>query len=169
MEKSIKFKSSSNAGDIEKLAKKSAAFLKFHGCSDDTIGTQIAILRELIVCGKKFGSQNFSGIEMSVQLQIETDSITVEINQPVNALTCGKLAELDRTIQRIMGCQDHFVPYLINKAESADASPFDQPSASRLSRLAYETNAMIDFYVGEDGVLNLSAVRSLKDEGINIG
>lgn len=169
MEKTIKFKLNSNVGDIEKLAQKSAAFLKFHGCPDDTIRTQIVILRELIICGKKFGPQNSPEIEMLVQLQIETDSITVEINQPVNESTCGELAELDQTIQRIRGCQDHFVPYLINPAESADASPIEQPDASRLDRLAYKTNAMIDFYVSEDSVLNLSAVRSLKAESINIG
>jgi len=168
-EKSIEFKFKSTGRDIEKLAEKSAAFLKFHGCSDDTIRTQIMIIRELIMSGKKFDRHNFSEIEMSVQLQIETDSITVEVKKTVNESAYGKLAELDKTIQRIRGCQDPFEPYLINLAETADASPIEETNALRLSRLAYETNAMIDFYVSEDSVLNLSAVRSLKAESTNVG
>lgn len=165
--KSIEFKLKSDGSDIEKLAQKSAAFLKFHGCSDDTIRTQIMILRELIRSSKKFDRPSFSEIDMSVQLQIETDSITVEVKKPVNESTYGKLAELDKTIQRIRGHQDPFEPYLIKLAETADASPTEETNALRLSRLVYETNAMIDFYVSEDSVLNLSAVQSLSAERIN--
>lgn len=169
LEKSIEFKLKCSAGNIEKSTQKSAAFLRCHGCSDKTIHSQVRIIRELILCTQKFDTPAFSEIEMSVQLRIETDSITVEVKKSVNKSSYDKLAELDKIIQWIRGYQDPFEHYPIVFPETASALHTAEASALRLSRLAYETNAMIDFYVSEDNVLNLSAVQSRSVDSKIIG
>lgn len=71
-----------------------------------------------------------------------------------------KLDELDRTIQVIRGGPDPFEPY-INCIQASTKLNSDNTNDYELARIAYETGAVIDFYVNEDNILNLSAVRSL--------
>jgi len=169
MKKTIEFELKSCGEEIEKLAQKSGEFLKTQGCSDDTIQAQIMILRELIMSGKNFGDGRSSEFEMTVHLQMENDSITVEVRKPVGESSFGKLEELDRIIQWISGYQDPFEPYMVKLAQTAGASRVAGTSGLRLARLAYEANAFIDFYVSEDNILNLSAVRNLNAGHINAG
>jgi hypothetical protein len=60
-------------------------------------------------------------------------------------------------------------PDWIRPAETADTSPITGANGFALARLAHEANAIIDFYVSEDNILRLSAVRKLDADGINVG
>jgi len=154
----------SNGGEIQKLEQKSSNFLKYHGYSDDTIQDQIMILRELIISGKKFDDLGPFGFETSVQLHIEDNAITVEVKKLVCESAYGMLADLDKTIQWIRGYQDPLEQYMINLSESSGASHLAGANGLGLARIAYEANAIIDFYVSEDNILNLSAVSNLNGE-----
>ena len=167
IKKTMEFSLKSNGGEIEKLERKSSNFLKYHGYSDDTIQAQIMILKELIISGKKFDGLRPSKFEMSVQLHIEDNTITVEVKQSVCESAYGKLEELDKTIQWIRGYQDPLEHYMINLAETSGASTIAGTNGLRLAIIAREADAMIDFYVSEDNVLNLSAVSNLTAEKLS--
>jgi hypothetical protein len=169
MDKSIEFELKYGSGETEKLEQKCSNFLKYHGCPEGTIQAQLMILRELVLSGEKLDGCRPSESETTVHLHIENDSITVEVKKPVDESTYGKLQELDKTIQWIRGCQDPLEPYMIKPAETADTYHISGANGLALARLAYEANAIIDFYVSEDNILNLSAVRNLDADGINVG
>ena len=164
MKKTMEFSLRSNGGEIQKLEQKSSNFLKYHGYSDDTIQDQIMILRELIISGKKFDDLGPSGFETTVQLHIEDNTITVEVKKLVCESAYGMLADLDKTIQWIRGYQDPLEQYMINLSESSGASHLAGTNGLGLARIAYEADAIIDFYVSEDNILNLSAVSNLNEE-----
>jgi hypothetical protein len=125
------------------------------------------ILRELIISGKKFDNLRPSEFEMSVQLHIENNTITVEVKKSVCESAYGKLEALDKTIQWIRGYQDPLEDYMINFAEGPGASPLAGTNGLGLARIAHQANAIIDFYVSEDNVLNLSAVCNLNAENFS--
>ena len=166
MKKTMEFCLRSNGGEIQKLEQKSSNFLKYHGYSDDTIQAQIMILRELIISGKKFDDLGPSGSETCVQLHIEDSTITVEVKKSVCQSACGMLADLDKTIQWIRGYQDPLEHYMINLAEASGAFYHAGTNGLGLARIASEADAVIDFYVSEDNILNLSAVSNLTAENL---
>ena len=167
MKKTMEFSLKSNGGEIEKLERKSSNFLKYHGYSGDTIQAQIMILKELIISGQKVDDLNPSEFEMSVHLHIEDNTITVEVTKSICESAYGKLEELDKTIQWIRGCQDPLEHYMINLPEASGASSMAGTDGLELVRIAHEADAIIDFYVSEDNVLNLSAVSNLNAEKLN--
>ena len=163
----MEFSLKSKGGEIKKLERKSSNFLKSKGYSDDIIETQLMILKELIISSKEFDDLRPSEFEMSVQLHIEDNTITVEVKKPVCESDYGKLEELDRTIQWIRGYQDPLEQYMINLAEASGASHIAETNGLGLARIAHEADAIIDFYVSEDNVLNLSAVSNLNAERLS--
>ena len=160
----MEFGLKSNGGEIKKLERKSSNFLKSKGYSDEVIETQLMILKELIISCKEFDDPRTSEFEMSVQLHLEDDAITLEVKKPVCESDCGKLEELDKTIQWIRGYQDPLEPYMTNFAEASGVSHIAETNGLGLARIAHESDAIIDFYVNEDNVLNLSAVSNLSAE-----
>jgi len=163
----MEFRLKSNGGEIKKLEQKSSNFLDYHGYSDGTIQAQIMILKELIISGQKVDDLNPSEFEMSVHLHIEDNTITVEVKKPVCESAYGKLEELDKKIQWIRGYQDPLEHYMINPAGASGAYPMAGTKGIGLAGIAHETGAVIDFYVSEDNVLNLSAVSNLNAEKLN--
>ena len=169
MDQSIDFKCDYSAGETQKLEQALCRLLEHHGYKDYTIRTQLMILRELIISGETLDGRKRSESEMTVHLHIENDSIIVEIKKPVDESVYDRLQELDKTIQWIRGCQDPLAPGMLRPAETADNSHIAGPNCFALARLAQKENAVIDFYVSEDNILKLSAVRKLKADGINAG
>lgn len=161
MNKTKEFSLKSNGGELKKLEQKISIFLKYHEYSDDTIKAQIMILRELIKSGNKFDDLRPSEFEMSVLLHIEDNRITVELKKSVCESAYGKLEDLDKTIQWIRSSQDPLEHYMINLAETSGASHISGTNGLGLARITQEANAIIDFYVSEDSILNLSAVSNL--------
>jgi len=167
IKKTMEFSLKSNGGGIKKLERKSSNFLKSKGYSDDIIETQIMILKELIISSKEFDDLRPSEFDVSVQLHIEDNTITVEVKKPVCESDYGKLEALDKTIQWIRGYQDPLEHYMINLAEASGASHIAETNGLGLARIAHEADAIVDFYVSEDNVLNLSAVSNLSAEKLN--
>ena len=163
--KMFRFNVEPGCSDIKKLRKKSREFLKSHGLSEDAIYSQMAILKELINSGKKIGNQNASENEISVLLLIDNDTIIAEISRPVHESSFGQLDELDKTIQWIRGYQDPFEAYATIRNDFAENPGNRAPNGCGLARIAYEAGAIVDFYVSEDNILNLSAVKTI-DGGI---
>jgi len=165
--KTMEFSLKSNGDEIKELEQKSSYFLKYQGYSDDTIQTQILILRELINSCKQFKDLRPSEFEIFVQLHIENNTITLEVKKSVCESAYGKLEDLDKTIQWIRGSQDPLERYMTNIAEASDVSHIAGTNGLGLARISQEADAIIDFYVSEDSILNLSAVSDLNSEKLS--
>ncbi len=147
--------------DIDKAADSGSSFLKSHGFSDDAVQAPIMVLRELIKKSMKYGMFKIAADGIAVRLQIDKNMYTIEVLNPVDNTCDHRLKELDKTIQFIRGYQDPYEAYSRKLAEAenhpSNADAFDPG----FMKIAYEVGAILDFYVSEDNLLNLSAVGSL--------
>lgn len=160
MKNSISFKLKSGPDEIEKVNQKGCTFLKANGFSGDAVQTQMMILWGLITRGNEFDNLCLLKTGMTIYFLIEKNLVTVEVRKPVGESSLCKLNEFDKTIQLLRGGQYLFEPYpkFINAPSKLN---FENANDFELFRIAYETGAVIDFYVNENNILNLSAVRSL--------
>jgi hypothetical protein len=164
MKKSILFNLKLNDHEIDKAGATGSDFLKSHGFSNETVQAQIMILKELIINGKKFENPSSLESEITVFLLVEEKTITVEVRKAVEESYQRQLNELDKTIQWIRGYQDPFEPYMKKLRERSENSNNSDANDIGLARIAYEAGAILDFFVSEDNILNLSAVRSLNGD-----
>ena len=162
MSKSITFFLDLNGKDVKKLSEKTSNFLKSHGFSDKTTQEQIMITKELIKACGKYSNPNSSQGKMTVQIHINRNKITVEVSNPINDVQHKTLQVLDKTIQFIRGYQDPFEAFLKLKAASGNGS-----DGLMLAKLAYEGKTTLDFFVSEDNVMNMSAVRRINCQARN--
>ena len=157
MRKSLKIDLVPNDAEIDRGEQTISRFLKSNGITDRDIRIQNMVLRELVNSGRILGINTPSECEMVVSTIITDAEITTEVSHPIKTKSDRRLKELDKTIQFIRGFQDPFEPYLIKRNEVA-ANPIKAGNMILgLTRIAYEANAIIDFYVSEDNILNLSA------------
>jgi len=160
-ENSITFNLSPDGSGIEMASQKISRFLQSQGFSEETVGIQKMILKELINSGLKYGKCKSNDDDMSVNISIEENTITIEVKNSVDETCCERLKELDKTIQFIRGYQDPFEAYTLKQKEAFQNTPSSEPNGLGLARIAYKGNAILDFFVSEDNILNLYAVRSL--------
>jgi hypothetical protein len=80
---------------------------------------------------------------------------------PVDESCRTRLEELDRAIQFIRGYQDPFEAYMVMKKMSPKQKRHGEAEGLGLAEIAYEGNATLDFFISEDNILNLSAVKRL--------
>ena len=161
MKKSIKFKFKPNTQGIEKIREESTDFLKLYGFSDQTVESQNNIIKELIKKGKNLAKQETTESEMTLILLVDKNTIIVEVKKPIKDTTQSQLYEFEKIVQWIRGYQDPFEPYMITQRDSHNETNKGNVNCRGLAKIAYEEGAVIDFYVGEDNILNISAVRSL--------
>ena len=163
MNESAEFFLKPNGKGIDTVRKKSDRFLKSHGMSESTVHEQIMIIDELVKFGSTFGKFALLDKQIRVRINIDENAIRIEVSKPIDEAGLNHLKELDKTIQFIRGFQDPFEAFL--KMKAASGSPHNKASNGLgLAKIAYEGKAIVDFFVNEDNILNLSAVRSLRDE-----
>ncbi len=144
-----------NAGvdSLEELKKKSNQALKTCDYSEQTIQSQIKIIDALVASANQFDNLKSYDIGVAVLLLLEKDTITVEVKKAVCKSAYGKLEQLDKEIQWARGHQDPF--------DALDRPDAVEANGLGLTEIAHEADAVIDFYVSEDNILNLSAVCNL--------
>ena len=164
MKKSIEFTVKPEWDEIEEIRNDSAEFLQAHELSDDTIHSLSMIISELIENGIKYG--NFKMVEnrVSVIINIDRNTVTIEVLNPVDEDADKHLSRLDRTIQWIRGYQDPFEAYIERIKEVSKKPLKDAESGIGLVRIAYEGKALLDFFVGENSILNVSVVANIEGD-----
>jgi len=150
---------------IDTAEKRSSYFLRSHGFSDHTVQIQIDIITELIKNAIKYADFT-SAAEIYVRLQINKNTYTIEVINPIDETCSGRLMELDKTIQFIRGYQDPYEAYLMKMAEIAADPSKAEANDLGLAKIAYEGGAILDFFISEDNFLNVSAVGSFDDHRI---
>ena len=164
MKKSIEFNIKPNWDEIEKIRNESAQFLQAHELSDDTIHSLSMIISELIENGIKYGNFKMVQNSVGVIINIEKNTVTIEVLNPVDESALKHLSRLDKTIQWIRGYQDPFEAY-IEKIKEVSKKPLnDKESGIGLVRIAYEGKALLDFFVGDNDMLNVSVVSNIEGE-----
>jgi hypothetical protein len=164
MQTSIEINLRPKGHEIDEAGKTGSAFLKSQGFSDAEIHAQISILRELIHNGIRYGKFTPSKDKITALIHITENTITFEVKNPVDESCFERLRELDKTIQFIRGYQDPFEAYLLKQKEASQKAICSEANGLGLARIACEGRTILDFFVGEDNILNFCAVRNLDDD-----
>ena len=132
-------------------------FLKAEGLDPDAQNALSMVACELAENATKYG--HFSGAKevVKVSLAVLPSHVTVTVCNPVTPEEGDSLAILDHTIQWIRGFHDPFQAYLERLRDVSSQSLLSTESRLGLVRIAYEGQSTLDFYVGADGVLVVSA------------
>lgn len=156
--------------EIEEARNKTSIFLQSLGLTTDSVHALTMVMSELIENSVKYGYFPLPVDNVEVDIHQNENIITVEVINPVNPVdesAYNHLKKLDKTIQWIRGYQDPFEAY-VEKLKEVSRRPLnDEESGLGLVRIAYEGQAILDFFVGEDGSLNVSAVSNF--QGDNYG
>ncbi len=150
---------------IEKVRRKARSFLKNQGLSKDVIDALTMVSSELVENGLKYGFYEGPETRLNVNLYIQEGQVIVEVTHPTGAGATSHLRRLDKTLQWIRGFQDPFQAYLEKLKEVARKPIHDSESGLGLVRIAYEGKAIIDFFVGEENAVNVSATAGI-DKGL---
>lgn len=161
MERSMKLTLRPKWDEIEKVRNGSGQFLTSHGCPNDTVHAVTMVVSELIENSIKYGIFAIPEDKVTVDIYVAENIITVEVTNPVDETAENHLENLDRTIQWIRGYQDPFEAYIERLKDVSKKPLANEESGLGLVRMAYEGNAILDFFVGEDNILNVSAVSDL--------
>lgn len=165
MKNTITFDVEPKSRQIDSAGDPGIRFLKYQGFSDDKIRVAVMIIRELIKSSMRYGQIPPATRQISVSIHVGHDNFTIEVSNPMNAACDDRLRELDKIIQFIRSYQDPFEPYAIARRNVSYDGCIGEPRALNLARIAYEGNALLDFFVSEDNTLNLTAVGNLKGAG----
>ncbi|MBW2623871.1 MAG: ATP-binding protein [Deltaproteobacteria bacterium] len=163
MENYIQLSLKPDWNEIEPIRRESTAFLESHGFSVDTVNALTMIVSELMENAIKYGSFTRSEGQVALTVQVGRRAITVEVSNPIDSSTYQNfqnLRKLDRAIQWIRGYQDPFEAYLDKLKEIAQKPFADKESGLGLVRIAYEGRGIVDFFLDEDGLLNVSVISS---------
>jgi hypothetical protein len=153
--------------EIEKMRQRTGSFMKSHGVSDCAVHAQFRIIRELIKIGIKYGNFLFADIELTVNVQVDKNTIMAEINSPIKESNFERFKELDKIIQFIRGYHDPFEAFMITQKKASINYPQGDSNALELSKLAYEEKVILDFFISEDNILQISATRRLEGNNCN--
>jgi len=164
MNNSIEFNIEPVWDEIEKVRNESTDFLQSQGLSDDAVHSLSMIISELIENGIKYGEYENGAGRVGVSLHLENENVTIEVINPVGQHAAEHLSRLDKTIQWIRGYQDPFEAYIKRIKEVSKKPLHDDESGIGLVRIAYEGKAVLDFFVGENNIVNVSVVSNLEWE-----
>jgi hypothetical protein len=164
MKKSIEFNVKPDWGEIEKIRNESVDFMQSQELTDDTIHSLSMIISELIENGIKYGNFKIVENKVFVAINIERTIVTIEVLNPVDESSFNHLERLDKTIQWIRGYQDPFEAYIERIKEVSKKPLNDSESGIGLVRIAYEGEAMLDFFLSENNMLNVSVVSKIEED-----
>lgn len=162
MEGSMKLEIKPLWDEVERVREESAIFLTSKGLEKDAVFSLSMVVGELVENSIKYGKQGDEKALVGISLDVSGGLVTVEVTNLVDDTAYAHLARLDRTIQWIRGFQDPFEAYVERMKEVARRQMEDKESGLGLVRIAYEGRAILDFFLDESEILNVSAVLNLE-------
>ncbi len=151
--------------EVDALGGKCMDFLKAEGLDPDAQNALSMVACELAENATKYG--HFGGAKeiVKVSLEVLPTQVTVTVSNPVTQEESETLAILDHTVQWIRGFQDPFQAYLERLRDVSVQSMLSTESRLGLVRIAYEGQSTLDFFVGADGILVVSATFQMARTG----
>jgi hypothetical protein len=127
--------------------------------NDDIVYSTVMVLSELLENSIKYGHFDDPDSKVQVSVEVEEHNIIVEVTNPVSEACYMDLEKLDRMIQWVRGYQDPFEAYVERLKEVSKKSLHDTESGLGIVRIAYEGNVTIDFFVNDEDLITVSAIR----------
>ncbi len=147
--------------EIGRTSEECVRFLASRHISGQAAEALYMVISELLENSLKYGV--FTGEEtVTLSLRVTKTEIIVEVTNPFDDSCRANLETLDRMIQWIRGHQDPFEAYLEKLREVSRRPMHDESSGLGLARISYEGGAILDFFVSEDKLLNVSAISALE-------
>lgn len=146
---------------LESVREKTQTFLEERGLMGNLIHSSVMVISELMENSIKYGYFVSPENRVEVSLEYSKNSIMVEVSNPVNEDCLPDLEELDRMIQWIRGYQNPFEAYVERLKEISKKPLHDKASGLGIVRIAYEGAVTLDFYVSEQDLLTVSAIRNI--------
>lgn len=143
---------------IEEVRNECEEFFSSHNCSENISHSLIMIVSELMENSIKYGDFSAGSLMIEILVKLRTSSAMIELVNPTGISNKNELQNLDRTIQWIRGYQDPFEAFLERLRNVSKMPLDDSESGLGLVRIAYEGKAVLDFYVDENNLLNVSAI-----------
>lgn len=150
--------------EIDEVREQSATFLEGQELDREVVDAVTMVACELTENAVKYGSFEDQLSRVDVALEVEHDSITVQVRSRVREEDEENLERLDRIVQWIRGHQDPFQAYLERLKEVSSQSLHNRDSGLGLVRIAYEGQAILDFFVDETNYVSVSAIYTLTQE-----
>ena len=144
---------------IERIRQETQHFVEARDFPRIVAEAVVMVLSELVENAIKYGHYQGADDRIAYSLAIGRDSIIVEVTNPF--AENENFQELDRTIQWIRGYQNPFQAYVEKVKEIAGRPLADMQSGLGLVRIAYQGQAIIDFYLKNDNSIAVSAVYHL--------
>lgn len=160
MSKSIKLEIKPKWDEIEKIRNKSSQFLKSRGFSKDMVQAFTMVISELVENSIKYGKFRSSGNKVLIEILVTANSVIAEVTNPIDKTDLNNLKALDKRIQWIRGFQNPLEAYTERLNEVSKKPLKDESSGLGLVRIAYEGKAILDFFVSDNSLLNVSALAS---------
>jgi hypothetical protein len=136
-------------------------FKKEH-CPDHVIDAITMVMHELLENALKYGKYENSESRINYSVKADEKSITIEVTNPIHGEDSPNFIMLDKSIQWIRGYQNPFQSYAEKLKEVSTRPLRDNESGLGLVRIAYEGQSILDFYLGDDNQINISAVYKLE-------
>ncbi|MBI5497750.1 MAG: ATP-binding protein [Deltaproteobacteria bacterium] len=140
----------------------STGFFAGQGLQEETVYALSMIAQELLENAVKYGHYPDDAHGIAVSLRVLKSEATVEVKSPAGP-DDAPLRRLDDTIQWIRGFQSPFEAYMERLKAVAMSPPSGGASGLGLVRIAYEGQAVLDFYINPQYELAVSAVHRLPD------
>ncbi len=144
---------------IEGARSQISQFLMDQHVSEDWVHAATMVFSELVENSIKYGK--FNSVErVESHVTVNDHLVTIEVVHPIDPVNVAPLKQLDEMIQWIRGYQDPFEAYIQRLKEISKKPISDKDSGLGLVRIAYEGDAILDFFINEGNELNVSAVIS---------
>ncbi len=148
--------------EIERARVACDQFLRGLGLEDSALDSLCMIASELLENAVKYGDFSRENEKIPFCIHADLDSVLIEAWSPLQSAGMSeKLKRLDSIIQWIRSFQSPFQAYLERLKLVAGQPLEDNESGLGLVRIAYEGEAILDFYVNENDRLYISALRPL--------
>ena len=156
-----RFKPSTNKKELRKkfdLPENELILLSMGKIAERKEPNKLIEVFSLIENSMKYGIFKSPQDKVVAEILIDEKTVTAEVINPIDTNVFKHLRRLDRTIQWVRGYQDPFEAYVERLKDVSKKPLSDEESGLGLTRIAYEGKAIVDFFLSEENLLNVSAV-----------
>lgn len=162
MSREFQLQISNDWSEVERVNTEVTDFLEGCRLEPNEVNTFTMVACELVENSIKYGDPTGARAQSgTLVVGVNGRSITVLVRNPIGSGSGFHLEELDRTLQWIRGFQDPFQAYIERVREISREPATRGKSGLGIVRIAYEARAAIDFVVGDDDMLAVSAVAKI--------
>ncbi len=147
--------------EIETAVNSCSNKLKQESYDNDTVDAIAMILESLMENAMKYGAFHRHEDNVTYSIAKSGDTLTIETRNYIEDGHDQDVKKLDERIQWIRGYQNPFEAY-IERLKEVSSRPFkDKESGMGLVRMAYEGQAILDFFVDAENIISVSAIYQL--------